>query len=129
MNLVEISDFIGQSLSKKFIVIFRGGNILGEDCFLVESYICILWIEPIMVALMLHNFKYPTSVDFSNILIMQVFVESSIKLLISLFPLSHIFLQSPGISKNLFSKITLILEMHFSHCLFMILQIFILYLL
>ena len=70
MNLVEISDFIGQCLSKKFIVIFWGGDILGKDGYLVESYICILWIEPIMVALVLHNFKYPTSVDFSNIFIM-----------------------------------------------------------
>ena len=74
MQFFEISKLIRQSFSKKFVVVFSWGDILGKDGLFVQSGVNILFIEPIIRALMFHNLQNSASINLSNIFIMQMFI-------------------------------------------------------
>jgi hypothetical protein len=74
---------------------------------------------------MFHNLKNTTTINFSNILIMQMLVESRIEYGVLLIPLYLILLISIGVCKNLTSKRTLIFKVSLLHLLLMFLKILI----
>lgn len=97
-----------------------------EDGLLVEPSVCIFRIEPVVFTLMLHDFEDAAAVDFADILVMEVLVESGVELLVLLLPPGEVLLQSPGICEDLFAEGAFVLEVHFAHGLLVLLEIFIL---
>jgi hypothetical protein len=70
VQLVEITDLVGQSLCKQFVVVFRGGNVLWEESVVFESCLDIVGVVPIMLTFVLHDLEYSTSVDLAYVLVM-----------------------------------------------------------
>jgi hypothetical protein len=91
MKFVEVAKFIGECFSEEFVVILGRGNILREDCLLLEPVVYILRVEPIVGALMFHDLNDSTSVDLSDIFIMKQFVQRGSKSLIFLLPFDLVF--------------------------------------
>lgn len=104
MHLIEVSKLIGKCLSKQLVVILRRCDVLREDTFLLQFSFHILLVEPIERAFMLHDLQYPAPVDFTQVLIVKVLVESSRVLAISGLPLVLILIKAVSVGENLFSE-------------------------
>jgi len=121
VHLVQIAQLIRQRLSEQPIVVLRGSNVLWEDGVLVEPGVCVLRVEPIVGALVLHDLDYSAPVDLPDILVVEVLVESGVELLILLAPPVPVLLQPPGVGEDLLAKGAFVLEVHFAHGLFVLL--------
>jgi hypothetical protein len=123
MQFFEVSCLIGKGLSIQLVVIFRRGNILRENSLVLQSFINIVRIEPIVAAFVLHNFDDSASVDLLYVFVVQVLVENGIVVFIFLLPSELILVQSESVSKDLLPKVALILEMFILHFLVMLVQV------
>ena len=92
VQLVEISQFIGQSFWKQFVVILWGSDVLGENGALLQSFLNILWVEPVVTGLVFKNLKDSAPVDFSDIFFMQMLGQIGIVDLIGSIPFDLILL-------------------------------------
>lgn len=83
-------------------------------------------VEPVVAALVLHDLDDPAPVDFADVFVVEVLVETRIELLVTLVPLRHVLLQSPRVGEDLFAEGALVLEVHFAHCLLVLAEVFVL---
>lgn len=83
-------------------------------------------IEPIVGTLVFHDLQYSTSINFPDVLVMQMLIEGRTESLIFFFPPKLILIKSEGISEDLFAEGALIFKMLFSDSLLMLFEILIL---
>jgi hypothetical protein len=94
VELLEVSELIGQGLGKQLIVVLSGGNVLRENGVLFKPGVNIILVKPVVVAFVLHDLENPAPVYFSDVLIMQMLVEAGSEALIPHPPLCLIFVKA-----------------------------------
>ena len=126
VHLLQVAQLVGQCLREEFVVVLRGGHVLGEHRLILQPGVCVLRIEPVVAALVLHDLDNSAPVYFAHVLVVEVLVEAGTELLVPLFTLSQVLTQSPGVDEDLLAEGTLVFEMKFAHGLLVLVEVFVL---
>ncbi len=76
-----------------------------------------------MLTFVFHDFENTTTINFTNVLIVEVFVEPCSELWVSLLPFELRLLESVGIGEDLFAEGAFIIMVSLAHGLLVIFQV------